>query len=264
MANKHNKTRGKKQGKSTDEIPNAKATGQSEEEILQDDKFSILRATKSVMHTTLVFGVVMTFIIICISSIHVTSISMQEYNWHIRSAAWAGVATVAAEEVPKWLETRQADAAWNYTNKMMQRMVHDFGLDYAYLCVVDPPDYTHITYIFNPVSEDTSFTAYPLGHEQDYLNKQYQEGTKKVFEKGQTVVRYVMHDKSGKSSGAGSGAHITANVPVCDSDGKIVAMLGVRKSMMDFVRLRTQLSYQGEPCHGGSSSTICVCGNDDV
>lgn len=195
-----------------------------------DDKFSIIKATKRLMRAMMVLGLVIAINIIVVSSFYVTQISMHQYDWHIRSAAWAGVTTVNISKVKWWLSTREADDAWYHTNNLMQKMVQDFDLDYVYLCTVDAPDYKHITYIFNPVGPDTKFTPYPLGYEDDYENKQYQENTRKVFEGGETVVRFVGHDKSGP--------HVTANVPVIDRNGRVVAMLGVRKSMMEFIRMR--------------------------
>lgn len=202
----------------------------SSEAFCDEDRFSIIRATKLLMRATLGLGVLMAIAIIAVATTQANITAMKEYNALASSAAWAAVNIINPRQIDKWLVTKEADDAWVETNYMLHRMVDEFDLEYGYVCYVEAPKYTHITYIFNNVNEKSGFTAFPLGYVQDYENEQYSNSTRKVFEKGETVIRYVMHDKSG--------AHITANAPLMDNNGHVVAMIGVRKSMAAFVRQR--------------------------
>lgn len=196
----------------------------------EEDRFSILRATKILMRSTLALGVVMAIAIIAVSTVQASLTAMKEYNTQVRSAAWTAASVIDDRHVKGWLTTKTVDYAWTMTDEKLQHMVDSFELDYCYVCIVDAPEYSHITYIFNTVNRYNDFIAWPLGYVQDYDDAQYTKETRKVFEEGKTVVRHVMHDKSG--------AHITANAPLMDNKGNVVAMIGVRKSMESFVKQR--------------------------
>lgn len=126
--------------------------------------------------------------------------------------------------------TRQPDEAYHTVFNNLQYFVDEFDLNLIYVSAVDGPDYTHIFYFYDPVGKKTGWSPYPLGYEEDYHEPGYNATTKRVFEEGATIVRHTIKTRAG--------SHITAQLPVYDSTGKIVAVIGVQKNIQEFVDAR--------------------------
>ena len=122
------------------------------------------------------------------------------------------------------------DAKYEATQKILQHIVDKFELNLLYVSKVTGQNYSHITYIYNPVKKNGKWKVFPLGYEEDYIQKDYNDSAKRVFEKGEMVIRHTLKTRSG--------SHITSMVPVYDSNQNIVAVLGFQKSIQEFVNAR--------------------------
>jgi hypothetical protein len=115
--------------------------------------------------------------------------------------------------------------------KILQSFVDRFDLNVIYVSDVKAPDYTHITYFYDPINSNGVWEApYPFLYEEDYFEPNYNASTKRVFEEGATITRHTIKTRSG--------SHITAQLPVYDSQGKIVAVVGTQKNIQEFVDAR--------------------------
>ena len=153
-----------------------------------------------------------------------------QYDSSIRAISAAARECLEPDAFPVYLATRERNESYDSVHRILQDFVDKFELNLIYVSAVEPPDYTHITYIYNPVKKDGKWSEYPLGYEEDYREPEYNASTKRVFEEGATIVRHTMKTRSG--------SHITAQIPVTDSSGKIVAVLGVQKNIQEFVNAR--------------------------
>ncbi len=153
-----------------------------------------------------------------------------QYDTSIRSIGEAARECLNPDEFSEYLSSAGQNSNYSATSRILQDFVDKFDLNLLYVSEVQPPDYTHIKYIFNPVKKDGKWSEYPLGYEEDYFEPDYNASTKRVLEDGEMIVRHTLKTRSG--------SHITAQLPVYDSAGKIVAVLGVQKNIQEFVDAR--------------------------
>ena len=151
----------------------------------------------------------------------------ERYDATIQSICAAARECLPVENFDTYLSTHQSDAAYDDAMRILQDFVNKFELNMLYVSKVDGPDYTHITYLFNPVSLDGTYTAFPLGYEEEYVEPEFNGSAKKVFEKGEAIIRHTYKTRSG--------SHITAMLPVYNASGKIVAVVGAQKSIQEFI-----------------------------
>ena len=130
-----------------------------------------------------------------------------------------------------YLETRKQNDNYYDVLKILQSFVDRFDLTLIYVSNVKGPDYTHITYFYDPVNSNLGWDGtYPFLYEEDYFEPHYNASTKRVFEEGIAITRHTIKTRSG--------SHITAQLPVYDSKGKIVAVVGTNKNIQEFVDAR--------------------------
>ena len=154
----------------------------------------------------------------------------RQYRTTMISIAKTARDSLNADLFPKYLETSLPDGSWYAVHDILQRLVNDFELNLMYVSYVEPPDYNKIHYIYNPVRTGSKYKEFPLGHFEVYKQPIYNNSVKRVFEKGETIVRNTLNTRTG--------AHITANIPVKNHLGKVVAVLGAQKSVAEFARVR--------------------------
>lgn len=153
-----------------------------------------------------------------------------QYDSIIREISATARECLNPDDFSRYLATKQEDDKYKMVFDILDDFVEKFELNLIYVSVVEPPDYTHITYIYDPINKVKGWKPYPLGYEEDYHEPNYNASTKRVFEEGATIVRHTIKTRSG--------SHITAQLPVYDSSGKIVAVIGAQKNIQEFVNAR--------------------------
>ncbi len=153
-----------------------------------------------------------------------------QYDASIRDIGEAARGCLNPDDFAKYLATKERDEAYEVVLKNLENLVDNFELNMIYVSAVDPPDYTHIFYFYDPVNKNSKWSPYPLGYEEDYFQEDYNRSTKKVYEEKTTIVRHTIKTRSG--------SHITSQLPVFDSNGNMVGIIGVQKSIQEFVNAR--------------------------
>lgn len=153
-----------------------------------------------------------------------------QYDSIIREISATARECLNPDDFSRYLATKQEDDKYRMVFDILDDFVEKFELNLIYVSVVEPPDYTHIIYIYDPINKVKGWKPYPLGYEEDYHEPNYNASTKRVFEEGATIVRHTIKTRSG--------SHITAQLPVYDSSGKIVAVIGAQKNIQEFVNAR--------------------------
>lgn len=155
----------------------------------------------------------------------------QHYDTGIREIARTARACLNPDDFEKYLKNPVPDKTYERVFNDLQRLIDNFDLTLIYVSTVQPPDYTHIFYFYDPVSQKkTGWKPWPLGYEEDYFEPGYNATTKKIFEEGESQVRHTVKSRSG--------SHITAQLPVYNSKGEIVAVIGAQKNTQEFVNSR--------------------------
>ena len=154
----------------------------------------------------------------------------EQYDSSIREICTVARDCLNPDDFDEYLITHQKNAAYDDVLKILQNLVDGLDLNMIYVSAVEGPDYTHITYFYDPVRTGGKYSPYPLGYEEDYFEPNYNASTKRVFEEGATIVRHTIKTRSG--------SHITAQLPVYNSRGQIVAVIGAQKNIQEFVDAR--------------------------
>ena len=175
-------------------------------------------------------GLVLCSIVIAVSYWAFNRQFREQYDASIREIAATARASLNPDDFAKYRANPVPDQAHKEVLKLLQRLVDEFDLNVIYVSEVEAPDYRHIFYFYDPVGKATKWSPYPLGYEEDYYEEGYNKTTRRVYEEGAELVRHTIKSRSG--------SHITAQVPVYDSKGKIVALLGAQKNVQEFVDAR--------------------------
>ena len=154
-----------------------------------------------------------------------------QYDSSMQNISTAARDCLNPDDFESYLATREPNEEYYNVAKTLQSFVNKFDLNLIYVSAVDGPDYTHITYFYDPINPNGPWPApYPFLYEEDYFEPNYNATTKRVFEEGASIVRHTIKTRNG--------SHITAQLPVYDSRGKIVAVIGAQKNIQEFVDAR--------------------------
>ena len=154
----------------------------------------------------------------------------EQYDSSIREIAAAARDFLNPDDFKRYRKNPVSDQKHKEVLKQLQVLVDQFDLNVIYVSEVEPPEYRHIFYFYDPVGKATDWSPYPLGYEEDYYEESYNRTTRRVYEEGAELVRHTIKSRSG--------SHITAQLPVYDSRGKIVALIGAQKNVQEFVDAR--------------------------
>lgn len=154
----------------------------------------------------------------------------EQYDSSIREIAKAARDFLNPDDFKRYRKEPVSDSKHKEVLKQLQVLVDQFDLNVIYVSEVEAPEYRHVFYFYDPVGPATNWSPYPLGYEEDYYEEGYYRTTKRVYEEGAELVRHTIKSRSG--------SHITAQLPVYDSRGKIVALIGAQKNVQEFVDAR--------------------------
>ena len=183
--------------------------------------------TKKVLTGVILSGLVLFIVLSIAGQVTFTKHFRENYDDHLRSIAIAAQECLDSDNFEQYLNTKERTASYERVKSILDGFVRNFDLNMIYVSVPEGPDYTKITYIYNPVNPKSRFHEFPLGYQEIYIQKDYNTSAKAVMEEGKIIVRHTLKTRSG--------SHITSMSPVYDSNGNIIAVLGAQKSIQEFV-----------------------------
>ena len=107
------------------------------------------------------------------------------------------------------------------------------GSTFIYVILPDRSDYKHIKFLFSTMNQDSHYSQYEFGYVRETTNEDYERKYKKICEDhsaGELVIRdkgYIETDP-----------HITAMIPLIDSEGDVGAILCVQRQMDEMISVR--------------------------
>ena len=174
----------------------------------------------------LVFGLVVS----SIGYLSFTKAFINEYavsTYHMDDTA---TSLINGDHLEAYLEGGMAEE-YRQTKDYLDAYCRKMSVSLIYLIRVDTVDYGRFVSVFNSVDnsvDDSSYTAWELGHERDTTNQEYREKYRAIYEEGspyETVYRIRTTD--------GQHPHITTLVPVKDSAGGVVGILCMQRPMRE-------------------------------
>ena len=195
---------------------------------MKNSKFPTI--TKKLILCIAIADIILCSLVFCVSYLSFNRQFRAQYDSSIREIAEAARAYLNPDDFAKYLVTKKPDSEHERVLQILQTLVDNFDLNVIYVSAVQAPEYKHIFYFYDPVNKHGKWSPYPLGYEEDYYEKSYNITTRRVYEEGISLVRHTIKTRSG--------SHITAQIPVFDSNGNIVAILGAQKNIQEFVNAR--------------------------
>ena len=153
-----------------------------------------------------------------------TAVLEAEYNRSAYEIAETAKTYLDPDRLEHYLESGETDGAYREIQARLDALVVSTDSYLIYVTRLSQ-DYTTSTYIFDAVHPDTGFTRYELGYTARDMDPAYREEVARMMSTGERSAVYFY------SYTQASGAHTTAAIPVADSTGRVVALLGVEKAM---------------------------------
>lgn len=161
-----------------------------------------------------------------------TAVLEKQYNDVAYEIACTARGYVDGDRIAAYLETGRKDTAYNDTKEKLDSLLLTMEARYLYVAAVDKSDYRTLTYIFDASGPNSEIPPYDLLDVSKDIRAEYADCVKRIMTTGERVDNY-FYSYSEKF-----GPHTTAAVPIYDSQGGIVAMLGVEKAMSTLQQAR--------------------------
>lgn len=161
-----------------------------------------------------------------------TAVLEKQYNDMAYNIAYTARGYVDGDRIEGYLETGITDTAYKNTKEKLDSLLLTMEARYIYVAAVDKSDYRTLTYIFDASSPDCNSPSYQLLDVSKDIREEYADSVKTIMTTGERVDNY-FYSYSEKF-----GHHTTAAVPVYNSQGDIIAVLGVEKAMSTLQQAR--------------------------
>lgn len=171
------------------------------------------------------FGLLLGIVCSIVGYREFTAVLEQQYNDSAYEIAQAAITLLNPDKFEQYLETGETDAEYLEVQARLDALVNATDTTLIYVERVDTSDFQTVTYIYDSVNRNTGFERYPLGYTDKGVADIYVENMKNIVLKGERATEYLYYYSEE------SGAHTTAGLPVYDSGGKVVAVIGVEKAM---------------------------------
>lgn len=154
-----------------------------------------------------------------------TSVLEQQYNSEAYHVAAMARSCLNPDKFDEYLSTGETDEEYEEIQALLDDLTEAMEATFIYVARVDKSDYRTLTYIYDSVNSQSGFSRYELGYTHIGVNEAYVEDVKNIVDHGGSAMGYMYTYVSE------SGAHATAGLPVSDSSGEVVAILGVEVPM---------------------------------
>ncbi len=182
----------------------------------------------------LLLSVILCSIICYIGYTQFTAVLEEQYNDAAYEVAETAKTYLNADRLSAYLESGEKDEEYLDIEKRLDALTESTNCNFIYVTRLSE-DYMSSTYIFSTVHSSflpMGYQRYPLGYTAKDMDPKYENEIKQLMTTGERVKIYAYSDN------ASSGSHTTAGVAVHNSDGKIIAFLGVEKAMTELDNAR--------------------------
>ena len=153
-----------------------------------------------------------------------THVLEQQYNDTAYEVAETALTYLNPDKLEGYLQSGQTDEEYNAILARLDELVVSSNCNFIYVAKIDETDYMTTTYIYDSVNPATGFDRYEFGYVSRDTDPKYVDDLKHILTTGGRAEKYLYSYRE-------SGAHTTAGLAVQDSAGKVVAVIGVEKSM---------------------------------
>ena len=182
-------------------------------------------------------AVLLTLFAVIISTIGIRAFNDALYDQYEEGAF--GIAESAArfidpESLDEYEEEGGTSEEYMQSWKQLDRVCNGSGAMFIYVIRPNTPDYGQIRFLFSTVNHNSDYTPYEIGFLRDTTNEEYRQKYRALYE-GETDREVLVLESSRYSRDE---FHITAMIPLKNSEGKTEAILCVQRQtdIMDTMR----------------------------
>ena len=196
-----------------------------------------MKQNKGSLRRQLFAGIILFGVLLCVGTSllgyrEFTVVLERQYNDTAYRVAETAESYLNPDRFEEYLSTGKTDREYEEIEQRLDDLTDKMGATFIYVASVDRTDYRVLTYIYDSVDPDSGFDRYELGYTAVGVDEKYVGNVKRMMENGERATEYLY------SYSQESGAHTTAGLPVRDSDGEIVAILGVEMPMTELDNAR--------------------------
>lgn len=196
-----------------------------------------MKQNKGSLRRQLFAGIILFGVLLCVGTSllgyrEFTVVLERQYNDTAYRVAETAESYLNPNRFEEYLSTGKTDREYEEIEQRLDDLTDKMGATFIYVASVDRTDYRVLTYIYDSVDPDSGFDRYELGYTAVGVDEKYVGNVKRMMENGERATEYLY------SYSQESGAHTTAGLPVRDSDGEIVAILGVEMPMTELDNAR--------------------------
>ena len=201
----------------------------------------INKISKSIAFRSILIVVTLLIVYSAVSGIlgyRVTSQSLyDQYTEDAFQVANAAAFFIDGDSLDEMLEAGEDSELYRETWLRLDQLCNAFDATFVYVIRPELPDYDKITFLFSTVRWDSEYTPYELGYVRTTTNDEYKLKYRNLYEGSSSQELLLLNGANYKRSSH----HITAMVPVKDTDQRTKAIICVQRPM-DEIR-HIQMSY---------------------
>ena len=201
----------------------------------------INKISKSIAFRSILIVVTLLIVYSAVSGIlgyRVTSQSLyDQYTEDAFQVANAAAFFIDGDSLDEMLEAGEDSKLYRETWLRLDQLCNAFDATFVYVIRPELPDYDKITFLFSTVRWESEYTPYELGYVRTTTNDEYKLKYRNLYEGSSNQELLLLNGANYKRSSH----HITAMVPVKDTDQRTQAIICVQRPM-DEIR-HIQMSY---------------------
>lgn len=168
------------------------------------------------------------WIVSIIGYVSFTNAFKREYSETTYHMAETAALLVNGDSIDDYLANGGSSAEYQQSKQYLDDYCQKMDVSIVYVIKVDESDYGRFTSVFNSVGEDTPYTPWEIGYQQDTTNDEYVKIYRDIYE---NHLAYGTVYRTTNLNGAPP--HITTLVPLKNSADKVVSILCIQRPMQE-------------------------------
>ena len=189
-----------------------------------------------IVKTILILVVVLVAFTVLVSVIgyqEVTQALLDQYSEGAFRTAGIAARFVDHDKIDEFMRSGGEGAEYEETWNRLYSICNATGSTFIYVITPDTSDYQHITFLFSTMNQESSYTQYEFGYVRETTNEEYALKYRQIYEY-HSARELVVRDKGYIETDP----HITAMIPLINSEGECKAILCVQRQMDKMIEVR--------------------------
>ena len=189
-----------------------------------------------IVKTILILVVVLVAFTVLVSVIgyqEVTQALLDQYSEGAFRTAGIAARFVDHDKIDEYMQSGGEGSEYEETWNRLYSICNATGSTFIYVITPDTSDYQHITFLFSTMNQESSYTQYEFGYVRETTNEEYALKYRQIYEY-HSARELVVRDKGYIETDP----HITAMIPLINSEGECKAILCVQRQMDKMIEVR--------------------------